>query len=260
MTTGTTKRVIGMRLRRAGSLAYYDPGDLEVAVGDAVVIDTSIGPDVGTVAIAPHALVHRDPLVPVRPTLRLATDDDHGQREALKVREAEALVLARGKARNLDLQMKISAARISLDERKLVLDFTAGERLDLRPLYRKLSEALNTRVELRAVGPRDEAKNIGGLGRCGLQTCCSSWLTKFASITVRMAKEPGAAGERGRPSGTVRAIEMLPSVRVRAVPGSEQASSARWGAGHHGRRARKGHRRAPTTRDGVGDTGAPWAG
>ena len=170
-----------------------------------MVVNTPLGPDIGTVTAASCALVHRDPMIPVRPAMRAATEDDLAQRESLKVREAEVLGLARAKARILGLQIKFSAAHIALDERKIVLEFNAAERLELRDLYRSLGDALHIRIELRAVGPRDAAKGIGGVGRCGLEICCTSWLDKFESVSVRMAKEQalpisaeGLAGQCGR--------------------------------------------------------------
>jgi cell fate regulator YaaT (PSP1 superfamily) len=205
MTTESAPRVIGVRFKTAQAVSYYNPGKLEVAVGDKVVVDTTGGPDVGHVAIATGAMLYRDPMVAIRPAIRVATDADLSLREHLKVKEAEALVQAKAKARILGLQMKFSAARIGLDERKVVLEFTAEERVELRELYRKLTDALNCKVELKSVGPRDEAKNIGGLGRCGNVLCCASWLDKFESVTVRMAKEQalpisaeGLAGACGR--------------------------------------------------------------
>lgn len=205
MTTEHAPSVIGVRFKTAQAVTYYDPGKLVLAVGDKVVVDTPSGPDIGNVALAPAALVHRDPMVAVRPAIRLATNEDLERREHLKVKEAEALVQARAKSRILGLEMKFSAARIPLDESRVVLEFTAEDRVELRELYRKLTDALHTKIELRSVGPRDEAKNIGSLGRCGNVTCCASWLDKFESVTVRMAKEQalpisaeGLAGMCGR--------------------------------------------------------------
>ena len=205
MTVAHAQRVIGIRFRRAEAVSYFDPGELRPCVGDKVVVDSTIGPDVADVVLAPGPLVHRDPMVAVRAVVRMATAEDLATRERLKVREAEALTLARAKARNLGLPMKISAARIPLDERRVMLEFTAEERIELRELYRKLADALKSKVELRSIGPRDEAKNLGGLGRCGRELCCSRWLDKFDSITVRMAKEQGLpisadglAGQCGR--------------------------------------------------------------
>lgn len=205
MTVSHAERVIGTRFKRADAVSYFDPGDLRLEVGDKVVVDSTIGPDVAEVVVAPGPLVHRDPMVAVRDVVRMATHDDLDARERLKVREAEALVQARAKARNMGLQMKVSSARISLDERKVVFEFTAEDRLELRDLYRKLTDSLRMKVELRSIGPRDEAKNIGGLGRCGLTMCCATWLDKFDSVTVKMAKEQGLpinaealAGQCGR--------------------------------------------------------------
>lgn len=205
MTIEHATRVIGVRLKKAEAIGYFDPGDVDLAVGDRVVVDTTLGPDVGEVALAPGALLHRDPMVVARPMIRVATEADLERREEMKIREAEALVQAKAKACILGLQMKFSAARIPLDARKVALDFTAPERVELRELYRKLSDALNSKIELRSIGPRDEAKNIGGIGRCGLTLCCTTWMDKFESVTVRMAKEQalpisaeGLAGQCGR--------------------------------------------------------------
>ena len=204
-TETRAKHVIGVRFRTAEPISYFDPGGLSAQVGQQVVVETTNGLDVGKVVLAPGALLHRDPMMVVRPTVRIATDEDLSQRERLVLREAEALVLAKAKPRILDLTMKFSRARFSLDERKVVLEFSSEERVELGELYRRLGEALKVRVELRPIGPRDTAKNIGGLGTCGLTLCCSTWLDKFESISVRMAKEQalpisseGLAGQCGR--------------------------------------------------------------
>ena len=143
-------------------------------------------------------------MMAVRPMVRVATDEDVERRAQMRAKEAEAFVLARAKVRNLGVTMKITSARICLDDRKVVLEFTANERVELRALYGKSSDALRRKIEMKSVGPRDEVKSIGALGRCGLATCCSTWLTKFESVSIKMAKEQalpisadGCAGQCG---------------------------------------------------------------
>lgn len=205
MASEHAERVIGVRFTRAGAASFYNPGDTLVEMGDMVVVDTTGGPDLGEVVVAPGPLVHRDPMVVVRPMTRVADSEDIERRAQMKIKEAEAFVLARAKVRNLGLMMKITSARIGLDDRKVVLEFTANERVELRALYGKLSDALKRKIELKSVGPRDEAKSIGALGRCGLAVCCTSWLSKFESVSIKMAKEQalpisaeGLAGQCGR--------------------------------------------------------------
>jgi cell fate regulator YaaT (PSP1 superfamily) len=154
-----------------------------------VVVDTPLGPDVGRIVVAPGSVVHRDEMVPVCPTLRLTTEEDMNQGETLSVRETESLMVARKKARERGLVMKFSRTRFGLDAHKITIGFTSEERVELRNLYRGLGEALQARVELKPVGPREEAKNIGGIGRCGNVTCCSLWLDKFELVSIRIAKE-----------------------------------------------------------------------
>jgi len=141
-------------------------------------------------------------------------------------------VLAKAKVRILGMSIKFSRARLGLDGRKLALDFSSVERLDLRELYRRLNESLSARIELRPVGPRNAAKNIGGIGTCGRDLCCCRWMTKFESISVRMAKEQalpisaeGLAGQCGRPKCCLRfeceqyraVNKVLPKVGQRVV-------------------------------------------
>jgi cell fate regulator YaaT (PSP1 superfamily) len=118
-----------------------------------------------------------------------------------------------------------------LDERKIVLEFNTAERLELRDLYRSLGDALHVRIELRAVGPRDAAKGVGGVGRCGLESCCTSWLDKFESVSVRMAKEQALPIIAEGLGGPARPPEGLPAIRRRAVPGRQQDAIEAWRAG-----------------------------
>ncbi len=182
-------RVVGVRFRTAGKLSYCDPGEAELVTGDKVVVETGRGPDLGWVVFAASPVVHTDGPVSLPKVLRKATQEDLDVRAELQIREAEALILAKAKVRIQGLPMKFSRARYLLDRSRLYLEYSAEEGVDFRPVLHRISEALRVRVELRQVGPRDEAKNIGGFGRCGRELCCATWLTKFETVTVRMAKE-----------------------------------------------------------------------
>lgn len=181
--------VMGVRFRVAGPVVYCEPSELIFCTGDQVVVQTEAGLDLGWVALPPEQLVHRDPMLPFFKMVRAATTDDCAERERLGEQEKEALVEARRTSRGLSLPMKFVYARYSLDGRRLLLEFSAEARVDFRILLQKLRESLRVRVELRQVGPRDEAKAIGGLGTCGLELCCTKWMGKFDSVTMRMAKE-----------------------------------------------------------------------
>ena len=188
-STQRSKQVVGVRFKDAEPIAYFDPSGAAVSCGDRVVVETILGLDLGKVVTGPCPLVQRDPMMPVRSVVRVASNEDEAARERLTLREAEAVVLAKAKARNLGLQIKPSKARFSLDERKVAIEYTGDPQVDVRELRRKMSDALDTRVDLRSIGPRDEARNVGGWGRCGRALCCSEWMDTFESVTVRMAKE-----------------------------------------------------------------------
>ncbi|MDA1215273.1 MAG: regulatory iron-sulfur-containing complex subunit RicT [Chloroflexi bacterium] len=182
-------RVMGIRFRVAGPVVYCEPTEPTLCIGDRVVVQTDAGLDLGWVTLPPEQVVHRDPMLPFFTMVRAATPDDCAERERLGEREEAALVDAKRTSRGLSLPMKFVYARYSLDGKRLLLEFSAESRVDFRLLLQKLRESLRVRIELRQVGPRDEAKAIGGLGTCGLELCCTKWMGKFDSVTMRMAKE-----------------------------------------------------------------------
>ncbi len=199
-------RIVGVRWREAGPIIYAELGELEVSKKTKVIIRTDKGQEMGWVVIEPRNVVWSQPDDgPMASVLRKATAADWGRQEQIKEREEEAFKLARSKARNLQLAMKIIDTHYTFDRSRLVVTFGAEGRVDFRPLLHELGSALKCRVELRQVGDRDVAKLTGGLGRCGRVLCCSTWLTKFDAISVRMAKEQalpisadGLAGACGR--------------------------------------------------------------
>jgi len=200
------KQVVGIRFRKADPIRYADARDLELQRNNYVVVETDQGPEFGWVVREPVDVVHIQPEDTSPLTVaRKATASDLGRWQQNQELEEQAFALARGKARELALNMKIVDAHYAFDRSRLVVTFGAEGRVDFRPLLHALGEVLDCRVRLHQVGERDVAKLTGGVGRCGRALCCSTWLTKFDAINVRMAKEQalpisaeGLAGACGR--------------------------------------------------------------
>ena len=199
-------RVIGVRWRTADPISYADAGDLETHRNSYVVLETEKGQEFGWVVKEPRALVMSQPDDELLLTvLRKATASDFGRWQQIKEMEADAFRLARTKVRECHLTMKIVEAHYTFDQSRIIVTFGAEGRVDFRPLLRELGTALRCRVELKQVGDRDVAKLAGGIGRCGRVLCCTTWMTKFDSVGIRMAKEQdlpisadGLAGACGR--------------------------------------------------------------
>ena len=199
-------QVVGIRLRKSEPVIYVSAGDLELRPNNYVVVQTDKGQEMGWVALAPKSMVFSQPdESPSLTIVRKATASDFGQWQKVKDQEHDAFKLSRSKVRELGLAMKIIDAHYTLDGLRLTVTFGAEGRVDFRPLLRVLGPLLRCRVELHQVGDRDVAKLAGGIGRCGRTLCCTTWMTKFANISVRMAKEQelpisaeGLAGACGR--------------------------------------------------------------
>jgi cell fate regulator YaaT (PSP1 superfamily) len=184
-------RTVGIRFRQAGKIFYYDAGDLELQVSNYVVVETAHGLSVGRVVIAPDQVIsqegiHQDDLKPV---LRLATADDVERSDEMKQRAADAVLRAKEMVSGQSLDMSIASGEFDLEGDQFTAYFTANERVDFRGLVRELSRELDARVQLLQVGDRDRAKLADGVDICGERLCCSSWMTNFPSVSIRMAKE-----------------------------------------------------------------------
>ncbi len=180
---------VGVRFKPAGKAYYFDPAGLELKVGDRVVVETSRGQEVGRVVVAPQEMPAEDVSSPLKPVLRLAEPEEIDRARAYEEKEREAMQECSRLIKRLGLPMKLLAAEYSLDGHHLTFFFSAAERVDFRQLVRELASRFKVRVELRQVGARDEAKILGGYGRCGRELCCCSFLSEFAPISIRMAKE-----------------------------------------------------------------------
>ncbi|MGE5595679.1 MAG: stage 0 sporulation family protein, partial [Hyphomicrobiales bacterium] len=182
--------VAGVRFRNAGKIFYFHAAGMRLEVGEYVVVETTRGPEVARVVIAPgQVVVNELGREELKPILRLATDADIERMDRLRRRAQDLLPEARRIAGEAGFPAHIDSAEFTLDGRRLTLSFTSEERLDYREVLRRVSEHFGVKVDMRQLGARDRAKNAGGYGICGRELCCSSWLATFPSISIRMAKE-----------------------------------------------------------------------
>ena len=180
---------MGVRFKEAGRIYYFDARGIELETGNFVVVDTSHGREIGRVVIAPSQVIASDIKESLKPILRIATPEDLEKAQELKKRAAEQLLTTRRRASDDGFNMRVVGGDYSLDGSQITFYFTSEDRIDFRPLSRTLSTELNTRVQFLQVGDRDRAKVVDGIGRCGERLCCSSWLTTFPTVSIRMAKE-----------------------------------------------------------------------
>ena len=181
--------IVGVRFKRAGKVYYFDRAGIDLEANDYVVVETTRGQEMGQVVISPRQVLASDVDKPLKLVLRKADPEDVKHAQEFETKEKEALVECSKLIDKLNLPMKLLSAEYSLDGKRLTFCFKAAERIDFRELVRELASRLKVRVELRQTGPRDEAKLIGGYGRCGRPLCCMSYLSEFAPVSIRMAKE-----------------------------------------------------------------------
>lgn len=180
---------VGVRFKEAGKIYYFDARGFDIGVGQYVVVDTTHGQEVGRVVIAPDQVIASEIKETLKPIIRIATPEDIERARELREKAKERAREARQNVDELGLDMRIVGGDIDLQEKQLTLYFTAPERVDFRELVRKLSSRFGMRVQLLQIGERDRAKLVDGIGRCGERLCCSSWLTSFPTVSIRMAKE-----------------------------------------------------------------------
>jgi len=182
-------KVVGIRFQRAGKIYYFDPLDYDLETAMHVIVETARGIEMGTVLIPPKEVDDDKVVQPLKPVIRIATDDDEKDIEKNKEKEAEAYVICKEKIAKHGLDMKLVAAEYTFDNNKLLFYFTADGRIDFRELVKDLASVFRTRIELRQIGVRDETKMLGGIGICGRELCCRSYLTDFVPVSIKMAKE-----------------------------------------------------------------------
>ena len=193
--------IIGVRFKKAGKIYYFSPGNLDIKTGDAVIVETARGLEFGHAVIGPREVEDAKVPTPVKVVRRKATEADLEKMEANKEREREAFGVCEKKIAEHGLPMKLVSVEYTFDVNKIVFYFTAEGRIDFRELVKDLAAIFRTRIELRQIGVRDEAKLMGGLGCCGRPLCCASFLGDFGPVSIRMAKEQNLSLNPAKISG-----------------------------------------------------------
>jgi len=182
-------KVIGVRFRQSGKVYYFDPFGQDVRRGDGVIVETAKGVEYGEVTMEPTEVEESAIVPPLRPIIRVANDNDRATLAANIEKEKEAAKIAEQKIADHKLEMKLVGVEYAFNGSKITFYFTADGRVDFRELVKDLASVFKTRIELRQIGVRDEAKLIGGLGPCGRVICCKSFLTEFHPVSIKIAKE-----------------------------------------------------------------------
>ena len=182
-------RVVGIRFQKAGKIYYFDPCDFDLETGMHAIVETARGVEMGTVLIPPRDVEDEKVIQPLKPVLRIATDEDERTVEINKEKEKEAFNVCKEKIIKHGLEMKLVNAEYTFDNNKLLFYFTADGRIDFRELVKDLAAVFRTRIELRQIGVRDETKILGGVGICGRPLCCKTYLSDFVPVSIKMAKE-----------------------------------------------------------------------
>src|SRR5450432_182964 len=190
-STEKTVLIVGIRFRPAGRIYYFDPQEQTFNTGQYVIVETVRGIEAGRVVIAPKKIAESNLSDPLKPVLRLATEDELRMMLSFKSKEKEALMRCAERVQQHSLPMKLVESVYTFDGSRLTFYFTADERVDFRALVRDLAATFRTRIELRQIGARDQAKLQGGIGICGKTLCCSSWIKEFGIVSIKMAKEQG---------------------------------------------------------------------
>ena len=182
-------KVIGVRFRTAGKIYFFSPGGLELKAGDKVIVETARGVEFGSVVTGIKEVPDDQISQPLKPVIRIATQDDVRREAKNREKEKDAFKICQEKIRKHGLEMKLIDAEYTFDNNKLLFYFTADGRIDFRELVKDLASVFRTRIELRQIGVRDETKIRGGIGICGRPLCCHTYLTEFAPVSIKMAKE-----------------------------------------------------------------------
>ncbi|OYD06387.1 PSP1 domain-containing protein [Paludifilum halophilum] len=193
--------VVGVRFRQAGKIYYFNPGHLNIRRDDRVIVETVRGVEYGTVVTGIRYVTEDEVVLPLKYVIRVATEEDAVQMEKNRRSAKEALAVCAEKIRLHGLEMKLVDAEYTFDRNKIIFYFTADGRVDFRELVRDLASVFRTRIELRQIGVRDEAKMLGGIGPCGRVLCCSSFLGDFEPVSIKMAKDQNLSLNPAKISG-----------------------------------------------------------
>ncbi|MDI9232095.1 PSP1 domain-containing protein [Staphylococcus caprae] len=181
--------VVGVQFQKAGKLEYYAPNQLDVNVGDRVVVESKRGIEIGLVKFPPKDVADGDVTLPLKEIIRIVNEEDEEQYYNNERDAEQALELCKKVVKNQNLDMRLVNCEYTLDKSKVIFNFTADDRIDFRKLVKVLAQNLKTRIELRQIGVRGEAKLLGGIGPCGRSLCCSTFLGDFEPVSIKMAKD-----------------------------------------------------------------------
>ncbi len=198
---GKSVEVVGVRFRRAGKVYFFSPEGEKFKIGEPAIVDTARGPEFGEIVLLNRKMAQKDIVQPLRPVLRRATPEDIAHNKENRKKEADAMKVCAEKITAHGLEMHLIDAQYAFDNSKLLFYFTSEGRVDFRELVRDLAGVFRTRIELRQVGIRDESRLIGGLGMCGRPFCCTTFLSDFGQVSVKMAKEQGLSINTSKISG-----------------------------------------------------------
>jgi cell fate regulator YaaT (PSP1 superfamily) len=193
--------VVGIRFKKAGKIYYFDPDQFPVEKDSHVIVETSRGVEYGKVVIGKKEVEENDVVLPLKKVIRLADDDDARQVEDNRLAAKEAFHICHDKIKDHQLKMKLIDVEYTFDRNKIIFYFTAEGRVDFRELVKDLASLFRTRIELRQIGVRDEAKLLGGIGPCGRVLCCSSFLGDFEPVSIKMAKDQNLSLNPAKISG-----------------------------------------------------------
>lgn len=182
-------KIIGVRFRNVGKIYYFNPKSFQVNVGDHVIVETARGVEYGLVVVGPRDVDESEIVQPLKDVIRVATPKDDAKAENNREKEKEAYQICLSKIRAHELDMKLIDVEYTFDNNKVLFYFTADGRIDFRELVKDLAAVFKTRIELRQIGVRDETKILGGMGICGRSLCCHTFLSEFAPVSIKMAKE-----------------------------------------------------------------------
>ena len=194
-------KVVGVRFNDTGKTYHFAPGNLDIHTGNEVIVETSRGLEFGKAATGINEISEEEIVSPLKAIKRIATKEDKKQLEENKKLEKEAFSICKKKIEEHGLEMDLTDAEYTFDRSKIIFYFTADGRVDFRELVKDLASQFHTRIELRQIGVRDEAKLLGGLGICGRPFCCSTFLNDFHSVSIKMAKVQGLSLSPGKISG-----------------------------------------------------------
>lgn len=195
------KNIVGIRFKKPGKIYFFDPGYLKINQKDKVIVETSLGEELGEVVISKRSMPEDKIVAPLKKVIRIATPKDLKHAEENKKKEEEAFKICEEKIKKYKLDMHLTDVEYNFDNSKILFYFTADGRIDFRELVKDLASVFKTRIELRQIGVRDEVKRIGGNGICGRELCCCSFLGDFETVSIKMAKEQNISLNPSKISG-----------------------------------------------------------